>query len=132
MTVEPFALVSSRNALPPASTIGKDGPKTKAALAKVLAKAMHTDNRPLLSKVAERTSKGEWKFKEDPPVLTPISSSDEKIIEALNQYAKTLARLKRRDAGLEGRPLAGRAGGNGEGHFAELRVGIVRMMVLVR
>ena len=68
---------------------------TSVIFAKTLAKAIHTDNRKLLLKVVERTSKGEWRFKEDPPVLTPIPASNHKIIEILNRYAKTLSPERR-------------------------------------
>jgi uncharacterized protein (DUF2252 family) len=78
-----------------ANPLAKMDPKTSAILSKTLAKAMHTDNRTLLPKVAERTSKGEWRFKEDPPVLTPIPASNHKIVEVLNRYASTLSAERR-------------------------------------
>jgi len=80
---------------------GRDNPlaemdtKTKAVFAKGLTKAMHTNNRTLLPKVAERTSKGEWRFKEDPPVLTPVSAEKHRVIEVLNRYAMTLSPERR-------------------------------------
>jgi hypothetical protein len=60
-----------------------------------LAKALHTDNRTLLPKVVERTGKGGWRFKEDPPVLTPVDTSNQRIIDVLNRYAKTLSPERR-------------------------------------
>jgi len=75
--------------------IRKMNPKVEAVFDKTLAKAMHTDNRALLPKVAERSDSGEWKFKEDPPVLTSAHASKEKIIEALNQYAESLSPERR-------------------------------------
>ncbi len=53
----------------------KMDPKSKAVIAKTLAKALQTDNRMLLPKVAERGSNGFWKFREDPPVLTRVEPS---------------------------------------------------------
>jgi hypothetical protein len=49
--------------------IVKADPKSKAVFHKTLAKAMHTDNRALMPKVAERKSNGSWTFRDDPPVL---------------------------------------------------------------
>jgi len=56
----------------------KMNPKVEAVFSKTLDKAMRTDNRALLPKVAERTDSGEWRFKEDPPVLTSASASKER------------------------------------------------------
>src|SRR6516162_7766187 len=53
----------------------KMNPKVEAVLSKTLDKAMRTDNRALLPKVAERAANGEWQFKEDPPVLTSARAS---------------------------------------------------------
>ena len=75
--------------------LAKMDPKTEAVLTKTLDKAIRTDNRTLLPKVAERTNGGKWKFKQDPPVLTPLSVSNDKIIEALNRYAETLSAERR-------------------------------------
>ena len=74
----------------------KADPKSQAVLDKVMAKAMHTDNRALLPKVADRLADGSWIFRDDPPVLTKIDASiKEKVIKALNQYARTLPRERR-------------------------------------
>jgi uncharacterized protein (DUF2252 family) len=73
----------------------KMNPKIKAVFAKTLAKAMDTDNRALLPKVAERTASGRWRFKQEPPVLTPAHESKEKIIDALKRYARTLPAERR-------------------------------------
>jgi uncharacterized protein (DUF2252 family) len=75
--------------------LAKMDPKTKAVFAKTLAKAGHTDNRALLPKVAERKGKGEWSFKHEPPVLTPVPTEKRKIIEVLNRYAQTLSPERR-------------------------------------
>jgi hypothetical protein len=68
----------------------KMNPEIKKVFAKTLAKAMHTDNRALLPKVAERMASGRWKFKQDPPLLTPAHESKAKIIDALKGYAGSL------------------------------------------
>jgi uncharacterized protein (DUF2252 family) len=70
-------------------------PKIKAVFAETVEKAMHTDNRALLPKVAERTARRRWKFKEDPPVLTPAHASKGKIIDALKRYAASLSPERR-------------------------------------
>ncbi|MGB8888628.1 MAG: DUF2252 domain-containing protein [Candidatus Korobacteraceae bacterium] len=76
--------------------IAKPDPKSRAVISKVLAKAMRTDNRSLLPKVAELNGSRTWQFRDDPPVLTRVSpATKKKVIEALNQYSLTLS-LERR------------------------------------
>jgi uncharacterized protein (DUF2252 family) len=70
-------------------------PKIKAVFDKTLDKAMHTDSRSLLPKIVEHSAKNGWRFKEDPPVLTPAHASKEKIIDALHRYAETLSPERR-------------------------------------
>jgi uncharacterized protein (DUF2252 family) len=71
-------------------------PKSKAVLAKTIAKAMRTDNRNLLPKVADRKGDGSWSFRNDPPVLTRVSKETKaRVIEALNRYALTLGPERR-------------------------------------
>ena len=71
-------------------------PKSKAVFKKVLAKALTTDNKALVPKVAERRHDGSWMFREDPPVLTRVSASTKtKVIDALNRYSDTLPRERR-------------------------------------
>ena len=81
----------------PGSTnpLAKMTPEIEAVFAKTLDKAMHTDNRALLPKVVEPTGRGGWKFKADPPVLTPAHASKAKIIDALNRYAESLSPERR-------------------------------------
>jgi uncharacterized protein (DUF2252 family) len=69
--------------------------EVEAVFAKPLAKAMHTDNRALQAKVVETTGDGRWRFKEDPPVLTSVHVSEEKIIDALRRYAESLSPERR-------------------------------------
>jgi uncharacterized protein (DUF2252 family) len=75
------------------SPLVKIDPKSQAVFKKVLAKALGTDNRALLPKVAERRTDGSWVFREDPPVLTRVSASTKaKVIDGLNRYSGTLPR----------------------------------------
>jgi uncharacterized protein (DUF2252 family) len=74
----------------------KPDPKTKAVVRKTLAKAMRTENRTLLPKVAERGRNGSWRFRGDPPVLTRVEPSMKaKMLDALNRYSQTLPRERR-------------------------------------
>ena len=76
--------------------IVKADPKSKAVFRKTLAKAMHTDNRALMPKVADRKSNGKWTFRDDPPVLTRVDEATKrKVIDALNRYSLTLPRERR-------------------------------------
>src|SRR5580698_9636332 len=71
----------------------KIDPKSEAVFKKVLAKALATDNRALVPKVAERRTDGSWMFREDPPVLTRVSASTKaKVTDALNRYSSSLPR----------------------------------------
>jgi uncharacterized protein (DUF2252 family) len=73
--------------------IAKMDPKSEAVFKKVLAKASATDNRALVPKVAERLHDGSWKFREDPPVLTRVSTSIKaKVTDALDRYSSSLPR----------------------------------------
>lgn len=68
-------------------------PKSEAVFKKVLAKALATDNKALVPKVAERRQNGSWIFREDPPVLTRVSASTKaKVTDVLNRYKNTLPR----------------------------------------
>ena len=74
----------------------KVDPKSKAVFAKTVAKALRTDNRTLLPKVADNAGHGNWSFRDDPPVLRRISAvSKAKVIDALNRYALTLSPERR-------------------------------------
>ncbi len=84
------------HAYPGKDTIAKPDPKSKAVIQKTMEKAMRTDNRNLLPKVADKSSDGRWTFRDDPPVLTTISAATKKkVIDALNQYSETLSRERR-------------------------------------
>ncbi len=76
--------------------IAKVDPKSKAVVAKTMAKALRTDNRTLMPKVADKDAKGKWTFRNDPPILTTVSrTTKEKIIEVLNRYSLTLSTERR-------------------------------------
>jgi uncharacterized protein (DUF2252 family) len=76
--------------------IAKPDPKSRAVIDKVLAKALRTDNRNLLPKVAQRDATGTWRFLDDPPILTRVNPAHmQKVIQALNHYSQTLP-LERR------------------------------------
>jgi uncharacterized protein (DUF2252 family) len=75
------------------SPLIKIDPKSAAVFKRVLAKALATDNKALVPKVAERRHDGSWMFREDPPVLTRVSASTKsKVTDALNRYSSTLPR----------------------------------------
>src|SRR4029434_5545632 len=59
---------------------------------KAVAKARAQTNASLLTKVAQRSSSGAWRFKEDPPILTPLDAkTHEKVIDALHAYGESLS-----------------------------------------
>jgi uncharacterized protein (DUF2252 family) len=86
-----------RHAFPGRANILRRVPaKAQAVIEKVVAKAMQSDNHRLLSKVAFKDAAGHWQFREDPPILTPVKSSEkENLITALEQYSLTLSRERR-------------------------------------
>ena len=76
--------------------IAKLDPKSKAVFAKTMAKALRTDNRTLLPKVADNAGHGKWSFRNDPPVLTSLpGATKQKVIEVLNRYSLTLSPERR-------------------------------------
>jgi uncharacterized protein (DUF2252 family) len=71
-------------------------PKAQPIIAKAVAKARKKDNKMMLRKAADRSVDGGWRFKEDPPILTPVDDeTHEKVITALNAYGETVARERR-------------------------------------
>src|SRR5439155_7667489 len=61
---------------------GEVDPKSIAVFIKTVAKALKTDNRTLLPKLAERGRNGSWKFRDDPPVLTRVDAfTKAKVLE---------------------------------------------------
>jgi uncharacterized protein (DUF2252 family) len=63
---------------------------------RALNKALRQTNTTLLTKSCSRDSNGLWRLRENPPVLTRVSrSTREKIIDGLNNYAKSLSPERR-------------------------------------
>jgi uncharacterized protein (DUF2252 family) len=70
--------------------------KAQAVIEKVVAKAWRSDNRGFLGKVAEKDAHGQWRFREDPPILTRVNAAQKKsLITALEKYSLTLTRERR-------------------------------------
>jgi uncharacterized protein (DUF2252 family) len=78
------------------NAIAKPDAKSKAVIEKTMAKALRTDNRNLLPKIADKDANGVWTFRNDPPVLTKVTeATKKKVIGALNKYADSLPRERR-------------------------------------
>jgi len=79
-----------------ASVLRKVPAKAQAINKKVMEKALRSDNRTLLKKVASKNSAGRWQFREDPPILTRVTSGlKDRLIIALENYSLTLSRERR-------------------------------------
>jgi uncharacterized protein (DUF2252 family) len=88
-----FDVAPILRAYPPAAKLW---PKAQAVMAKAAAKARKTDNTMLLRKTADRGVDGGWRFKEDPPLLTPVEpETREKVIDALDGYWTSVAGERR-------------------------------------
>jgi uncharacterized protein (DUF2252 family) len=73
----------------------KVAPTSRAVWAKAVAKAAQQTNKALLSKVAEKIN-GNWRFREDPPVLTRVDTVTHNAVKkALLEYADTLHRERK-------------------------------------
>ena len=72
----------------------KPDAKTSAVIRKAVGKASTQTNLAMLNKVAEKLPKGDWQFREDPPVLTRVVDKKARndVIQALHDYAPTLYR----------------------------------------
>jgi uncharacterized protein (DUF2252 family) len=74
------------------NTTIKMDPKSKAVIAKCVAKARQTTNASLLTKISERGVSGGWRLREDPPVLTHLNEATrDSVIGGLNDYANSLS-----------------------------------------
>lgn len=61
-----------------------------------IVKARRRDNRSLLDQIVERHSLGGWRFKKEPPILTPVDDETrDSVIKGLEHYAETLSRERR-------------------------------------
>ena len=73
--------------------IAKMDPRSKEVFRKGMAKAAQQTSASLLQKVASRGRDGEWRFLEDPPVLSRVSAKIRQAVsDALYEYASTLPR----------------------------------------
>jgi uncharacterized protein (DUF2252 family) len=71
-------------------------PRTHNVWKKAIEKAKRSTNETLLRKVAQRDSKGQWRFVPDPPILTRVSPATyRRIADALVEYVETLTRERR-------------------------------------
>ncbi len=79
-----------------ANVLRKVPAKALAITKKVMDKALQSDNHMLLKKIADKDTNGRWQFREDPPILTRVSSiMKNKLITALEDYSLTLSRERR-------------------------------------
>jgi len=73
---------------------GKDADldkKTAAVLHAAEERARETNNASMLKSAAERDKNGCWRFKQQPPILTPVDDTlREQIIDGLDAYLPTL------------------------------------------
>jgi len=70
--------------------------ESQAVLRKAVEKARKRNNQSLLQKVGERQVDGGWRFREDPPILTPVDDETrEAVITGLEHYAESLSRERR-------------------------------------
>jgi len=73
--------------------LGQIDAKSSAVAQKAVKKAAMQTNLTLLSKVAEKQKGQDWRFREDPPVLTRVDAKTrEAVIDSLQFYATTLSR----------------------------------------
>jgi uncharacterized protein (DUF2252 family) len=76
-----------------ANLLRKVPAKAQAVIEKVIAKASRSDHRGFLTRVADKDAVGRWRFREDPPILTRVSSArKESLVTALENYSLTLTR----------------------------------------
>jgi uncharacterized protein (DUF2252 family) len=74
-------------------SLAKTDKKVDAVVRKAIANAAEQTNATLLNKVAEKLPNGQWRFHEDPPVLTRVDKKTrDRVIAALHRYAPTLPR----------------------------------------
>ncbi len=69
----------------------KRDPKSQAVITKTVAKAKAQTNATLLKKIAERSSGGGWRLREDPPILTRVDDKTrDAVIKGLEEYQRGL------------------------------------------
>jgi uncharacterized protein (DUF2252 family) len=65
--------------------------KTWVLIQKTVEKARATTNETLLPKVARCLANGQWRFREDPPILTRVNErTKQRVIESLSEYVETV------------------------------------------
>jgi uncharacterized protein (DUF2252 family) len=70
--------------------------EARAVVRRAVDKARRKNNRSLLAQVAERRIDGGWRFRTDPPILTPVDAATrQSIVTGLERYAETLPRERR-------------------------------------
>jgi len=70
--------------------------ESQAVVHKAVEKARKRNNQTLLDRVGERRVDGGWRFRENPPILTPVDDATrEAVISGLEHYADTLPRERR-------------------------------------
>ncbi|HEX4020405.1 MAG TPA: DUF2252 domain-containing protein [Acidobacteriaceae bacterium] len=71
----------------------KIDPKSAAVIQKCVAKAEQSDNHNLLGKVAERGARGQWRFRDEPPILKRVDrATRESVIGGLTDYVHSIPR----------------------------------------
>lgn len=65
--------------------------KSQALIDKALGRAKESNNAKLLSKIAERSSTGKWRFKADPPILTRVDDATrDAVMDGLKKYLESM------------------------------------------
>ena len=65
--------------------------KSQAMIDRALSRAKESNNAKLLSKVAERSSTGKWRFKADPPILTRVDDATrDAVMAGLRDYLESM------------------------------------------
>jgi uncharacterized protein (DUF2252 family) len=74
----------------------KIDPDSQTIIQKAVDKARRRNNKSMLAQVAERRIDGGWRFKEAPPILTPVTDTvRDKVVAGLEAYADSLPRERR-------------------------------------
>ncbi|MCJ2058352.1 DUF2252 domain-containing protein [Methylobacterium sp. J-048] len=70
--------------------------QASAVVTRAVDKARRKNNRSLLGQIAERRTDGGWRFRVEPPILTPVDDATrQSIVTGLEHYAETLPRERR-------------------------------------
>jgi uncharacterized protein (DUF2252 family) len=89
----PFFDLWYLGAAPGHNPMVKIDPKAMVIIQKAIAKATQSTSATLLPKVATRQGPGDWRFKEDPPILTKVDDKTrDKVIKGLEWYEQLSTR----------------------------------------